>query len=367
MKAIRKILFAVKNPDSRRQKAIDKAIGIAASLSASLELFHAISTPVFLDLQPLKREAIELRQRWLDAHVARANTRGVRVSCNVSWDYPPHEAIVRRATRTGADLIIAECHEGSRLKPWLMHLTDWELLRTSSVPVLLLRNTKPYQRPVVLAAVDPGHMHAKPAALDDAIVALGKHVAGELRGSMHVMHANYPAVFGLSLGDPSIDAMSLAVAYEQQKVKDSADFKAFGEKAGIPRTRRHLVSGDPVYGIPKAARDLRAQVVVMGAVSRSGLKRVFVGNTAERVLNALPCDVLVVKPPRFKARVSSYLPTARQTALPTSSATNSAPRLSMATPTGRPQASPFSLTNPVSTSIGIPAGLPCANGTNTTL
>ena len=48
---------------------------------------------------------------------------------------------------------------------------------------------------------------------------------------------------------------------------------------------------------------MRAQLVVMGAVSRSGLKRVFIGNTAERVLHDLPCDVLVVKPPRFKARV----------------------------------------------------------------
>jgi hypothetical protein len=33
------------------------------------------------------------------------------------------------------------------------------------------------------------------------------------------------------------------------------------------------------------------------------LKRVFIGNTAERVLNDVPCDVLVVKPPHFPARV----------------------------------------------------------------
>ena len=53
--------------------------------------------------------------------------------------------------------------------------------------------------------------------------------------------------------------------------------------------------------------------------------------------------------------------------LPTSSATSSAPDLSIATPTGRPIASPFSLTNPVNTSIGCPDGMPCANGTKITL
>jgi universal stress protein E len=37
----------------------------------------------------------------------------------------------------------------------------------------------------------------------------------------------------------------------------------------------------------------------MGAVSRSGLKRLFLGNTAEEVLDKLSCDVLIVKPPGF--------------------------------------------------------------------
>jgi universal stress protein E len=274
-------------------------------------LFHAISTPVFLDLQPLtgtsladlKRESLQLRQTRLEAHAARADTRGVVVNCRAQWDYPPHEAIVRRAIRIKADLIIAECHEGSRLAPWLVHLTDWELLRTSPLPVLLMKNTRVYQRPIILAAVDPSHQHAKPAALDGEIVALGKSLAKSLRGSLHAMHANYPAVFGLTLGDPGIDAVSLAASYAEQKRRDAGDFKAFAEHAGISRSRRHSIDGDPAHGIPRVARSTRAQLVVMGAVSRSGLKRVFIGNTAERVLSELPCDVLVVKPPRFKTRV----------------------------------------------------------------
>jgi universal stress protein E len=41
----------------------------------------------------------------------------------------------------------------------------------------------------------------------------------------------------------------------------------------------------------------------MGAVSRSGLKRLFIGNTAEQILDALECDVLVVKPATFTTSV----------------------------------------------------------------
>jgi universal stress protein E len=97
--------------------------------------------------------------------------------------------------------------------------------------------------------------------------------------------------------------VSLAASYTEQKRKDADDFKTFATRAGIARSRRHSIDGDPVHGIPRVARAMRAQLVVMGAVSRSGLKRVFIGNTAERVLNELPCDVVVVKPPRFKTRV----------------------------------------------------------------
>jgi hypothetical protein len=48
----------------------------------------------------------------------------------------------------------------------------------------------------------------------------------------------------------------------------------------------------------------------MGAMSRLGLKRLLIGNTAEGVLDHLTCDVLVIKPvglikrlPRTRRRV----------------------------------------------------------------
>jgi universal stress protein E len=42
----------------------------------------------------------------------------------------------------------------------------------------------------------------------------------------------------------------------------------------------------------------------MGAVSRTGFRRLLIGNTAERMLDDLRCDVLVVKPSKFHSRVA---------------------------------------------------------------
>jgi universal stress protein E len=50
---------------------------------------------------------------------------------------------------------------------------------------------------------------------------------------------------------------------------------------------------------------LRADAVVMGAVSRSGLKGLFIGNTAEDVLDRLHCDLVIVKPEGFAAILPS--------------------------------------------------------------
>ena len=41
---------------------------------------------------------------------------------------------------------------------------------------------------------------------------------------------------------------------------------------------------------------LDASLIVMGALARSGLTRRYIGNTAARVLDHLPCDVLAIPP-----------------------------------------------------------------------
>ncbi len=44
------------------------------------------------------------------------------------------------------------------------------------------------------------------------------------------------------------------------------------------------------------ARAQGTDLVVMGALARSALKRRVVGSTAEKVLDHLPCDILIVRP-----------------------------------------------------------------------
>jgi len=55
----------------------------------------------------------------------------------------------------------------------------------------------------------------------------------------------------------------------------------------VPRRRVHIVEGYPARVLPGVAHREAADIVAMGAVSRSPLKRALIGHTAERVLDAL--------------------------------------------------------------------------------
>jgi universal stress protein E len=319
VKPIRRILFAVKDPGARRQPGLVKAIAIAKSFGASLEVFHALTAPLFtgretltrMTLATLRQHTVERTRARLEKFAALAKRSGVTLSAAAEWDYPPHEAIVRRAAATKADLIMAECHRGHRTRPWLIHLTDWELLRSSALPVLLLKNARRYRRPVVLAAVDPSHAHAKPARLDADILAAGALFSVAMHGRLHTMHALNPRLNAMLLGDPSINASAIAMECERLELQGRQAFETFMKAMDIAPARQHVVNREPAIAIPAVARSTGAALVVMGAVSRSGLGRVFIGNTAERVLDTLPCDVLVLKPRGAKMRVAPAVRGAR--------------------------------------------------------
>ncbi len=57
--------------------------------------------------------------------------------------------------------------------------------------------------------------------------------------------------------------------------------------------------------IPAEASRQRADLLVMGAVSRSLPTRPVIGSTAERVIDRVDCDVFVVKPAGFKSQVNA--------------------------------------------------------------
>ena len=130
-------------------------------------------------------------------------------------------------------------------------------------------------------------------------------VASAARGTLHVMHAYVPTAVGFDegrLGAANATQLIIEEAEKQAVLRMDKALRA-ANLSNLDSRRRHLVPQQPANAIPALARKLACDVVVMGALSRSGLKGLVIGNTAERVLDDLRCDVLVVKQPGFESAV----------------------------------------------------------------
>ena len=309
MRPIRRILVAIKDPGATALPAVAKAARIAAACGAHIELFHAIKATVWAntpaayetamsDLHETQRRHYQQR---LERIAARVRLHGIKVATAVEYDFPAYDAIVRRACLIDADLIVARRRNRRSAMPGLLRLTDWELLRNSPVPVLLVKRSGLYRHPDILAAVDPGHAHTKPEQLDNEILGAGNQLAQVLKGKLHAVHAYTPVVVGGAATSVSASVANRLDGYAAAQAK--AEFDRLLEGSDIPRNRRHLVGDFPDVAINGLARRTHADIVVMGALSRSGLKRLLIGNTAERLLDELPCDLMIVKPPQFTSHV----------------------------------------------------------------
>lgn len=307
MPGIRRILAAVRNPEAPLLPGVAKATQLARAFGAELELFHAIDAGVYVDmlgtavsgLPQLEDEERDHYRQRLERIAARARLHAPRVSVSAEWDYPCYEAVVRRALASGADLIVAECHPGRHRAQALLRLTDWELLRLSPLPLLLVKGPRPYHRPTILGAVDPSHGYGKSPTLDADILGFGGQLSAALEGELHAVHAYQPA--GLAARALEAAGGSLIAEPDAASARIGLDRLAAG--SGLLPEHCHLVEGDPYDAVEQLAQRLCADIVVVGAVCRSGLQRALIGNTAEALLRSLPCDLLIVKPAEFSNRV----------------------------------------------------------------
>jgi nucleotide-binding universal stress UspA family protein len=67
----------------------------------------------------------------------------------------------------------------------------------------------------------------------------------------------------------------------------------------------HVRSGIAYQEICELAREIQADLILLATRGHTGLKRVLLGSTAERVVRMAPCAVLVIRPKKQKSRAVS--------------------------------------------------------------
>lgn len=268
---IRKI-FAVVDPTTDKQPALIRAEWIASQdPSVALHVYEAIfATTDNFDVDALKRAELSRHRAWVESLIAPIRIAGNEVAVEVEWIREWRGAIAPAAARAGADLIVkaASSHGGTGRR--LLKTSDWTLLRNSHCPVYLVKNDSIEDGAKVLIAIDMRREDELHDRLNEQALEFGRGLVASIPGSsLHAVTA-YPN------SDNFVYSSDLA------------------EKVGIENSRAHAVEGSPESVIPEVAQKIAASIVIVGTAAREGIKAAVIGNTVEKVLDAVDSDIITV-------------------------------------------------------------------------
>lgn len=264
---IRRILALI-DPTSNDQWALRKAIAVAGS-GEGIEVIAYACIFSYLECEdPISLIAAERAryEPWLDKIIADTDTGGVKVTPRIDWDPDWREAIHFAADELHADLVVKRASgRASKLSN-----SDRRVLRTVKGDVLLVKREPRAITERILIALNPNAEDEEHQKLDKTIVG----IANSIRA-----------------GRPTLEIHAVSAYRDSDNFVHPPDL---AKRAGIDRARAHVRDGATVKVISDTARELDADVVIIGCVARQGLAGLTIGNTAERILGGVNSDILVV-------------------------------------------------------------------------
>lgn len=294
-----KMLLVVIDPARPTQPALQRAAWLARQNGATLELlvceYHALleGSSLFSSAarEKARQKLLQERLDWLESLAQPLRDEGLRVQTHARWGRPLQQQVQQRINELQPDCLFMAASDHGPLQQWLLSHSCWEVIRHITIPLWLVHHGDLGSYKRLCTAVDPLHSFDKPAALDHRMLGMASELAQQLGLQAHALHCHTPL-------PPSMLFDSEVVSHYPQYLKDAAaqHREAFAQLlADYPAIRgnSHLLEGYPEELIAHFVRSEAIDLLLMGAVSRSHLHSALIGNTAERILQQVDCDLLL--------------------------------------------------------------------------
>jgi universal stress protein E len=323
MKRFKRILCVVE-PRQTAESVLERAVSLAQNNQATLTVISVAPRvtagigmpdggPISLELQ---KAAIADSRQQLENAVAPFQSQ-ITIDVKVLMGTAFLE-IIREVLRHRHDLVI----KAPENPAWLNRLfgsDDMHLLRKCPCPVWLVKHSSSTSYHRILAAVDVDADHpyrnlAIRHKLNVKILELAVSLALSDFAELHVAHA-WEAVGGSAMRGAFLHRPDAEVIAYVEKVRRQHDQGLDDLLSDVIETQgggavrflnpiKHVIKGLARKEIPALAHSLAADLLVMGTVARTGVAGLFIGNTAEAILEQIECSVLAVKPEGFETPVS---------------------------------------------------------------
>lgn len=287
----------------------EHALLYAASLGerygATIHLLHVITlhgydgtkdTGKFPDIAPLLERADKVARERLDAGALHGGTAEAKVVKALTRAVSPSEAIVEYAERKSADLIVIATRGNTGLAHVLLGSVTERVIRYTPCPVLVVeKGDRDYVDP------ETGAVRIEKVVLADdlsdrALQAL-RYAVDHLRPykpELHLVHAvetEVPPAYAFA-GIDSIFQLN-------PDLKDKIG-RMLGERAEkiVPKDWKVVCAvreGKPHLVINTYAKEVEADMLVVGRESKIDLSERVMGGTSERIVRRAPCPALVAE------------------------------------------------------------------------
>jgi len=296
---LKRILVAIKPWQRGLPLAAHHARQLAQLVGAQLRVFGTVfeaGAAAGTDRGRIARErAVAAARVELERLAGSLRDWGAKVTTDVGWGVPAYDRILAAAREWRADLVVIGTHESDTPHTRLTD-TDWQLMRRSEVPLLLVKSPSFAGYRTVVAAVDPLHAHAEPYGLDRAVLDAGRSIARKCGSTLRAVYA-YPGRAAFDLASAVEVTPGVFYGAENVEAVHRRAVNELVEQFGIAATEVDLVEGSAPAAIIDTVAKRRAELVVVGMPRRRGALAAAVGSTAERVVTDVACDVLIVPAP----------------------------------------------------------------------
>jgi nucleotide-binding universal stress UspA family protein len=268
----------------RCDRALDRAVSLSKVWQAELVVLHVLEKLPNVDFDPV----VPSWRRPPDPAGAAemqllADIGSVAKAVHLVIDEgDPAEAIARVAKARGCDLTVTGIARDELLGRFVLGTTVDRLLRSSRIPVLVVKNRarQPYRHLAV--AID--FSESSRQALESAL----QYFPDE---ALTIFHAYDPPITPFMT-----DTATYRREYREIAEQEYEAFLASVKSADAIRRRARLFIefGMPAGLLREAVREMGIELVVLGTRGRSALSELVIGSVAKQIMAELPCDALVV-------------------------------------------------------------------------
>jgi nucleotide-binding universal stress UspA family protein len=282
--------------------ALPWALALRAAFDADLELV-GVHAPLDIDLGPSAEGTWDADVRaaeraGLDAEAARLAEAGHPRPETALVEGVPGPAIVARASRDDADLIVMATHgRGGLSRAWLGSVASF-VGRHAEAPVLVVHPVDDGSEPDLreLPMIDTILTPVDGSAFAEAALKKATEIVDAFGASLVLLRA---VPVPLIVGSPYIP--HAAQTYADERGARVAAAEAYlarcAERAGVDaRVRTLVVETQPAHAIPATALEEGVDLIVMATHGRGALMRAIVGSVADKVMRTSSVPVLLVRP-----------------------------------------------------------------------